>query len=772
MNDKDDKKTLSRDESALLGRRVGELERSEGEHPKAEGVTERSEVEEELRATRNYLRTVFNNVYDAIFIHDVDGKVLDVNDKLLEMYGVSREEAINLYIIADYSAPDNPVEELFSRWGKVMSGENQFFEWRAKRPKDDSVFDVEVFLTRLSLPDGDFVLANVRDISDRKRAEEALRESESRFKAIAEYTYDWESWVDPRGKLIWINPAVSRLTGYTAEECMTMADFPLPLVDRKDRRRMTRLFGDAVRGTSGNDEEFRLRCKDGSLRWAAISWQPIYDAAGSSLGHRSSVRDITARKQAEEALREARDELELGVQERTAELQGAYDALAENERLYRNLFENASIGMFQSLLDGSRFLRINKAYVTMLGYESAEEVMTTVTDTATQIHADPKNRRKLLAALERDDWYYADQPYLRRDGSTMIGRLAVRKVLNPDGTPAYLEGIVEDITERARARKELQESEEKYRSLFENAIEGIFRTTPDGRYVSANPALAKMYGYASPEELIATVTDIEKQQYVNPLDRETLKSLYERQGFVEGFETQLYRKDGDKVWISMNARAVRGAGGEIICYEGAAENITSRKQAEETLRDSEGTLRALINATQESLVLIDRSGTVLVANEIIARRLGTTVQGLVGTSLFDHYPPDVATSRKDAFDRVAATGESVHFTDAREGKFYEVYAYPVFAGDGAISRVVIFAYDITRRKQEQDEKARLELQLLQSQKMEAVGTLAGGIAHDFNNILTGIIGLPRWYVMIWLRTAANITGLGLCLKGRTGDAIS
>jgi PAS domain S-box-containing protein len=138
-------------------------------------ITERKLAERELRATREYLRTVFDSVYDAIIVHDPGGRVVDVNDKMLDMYGVGREEALKLSIIDDYSASDNPIAEVWERWKKVLSGENQFFEWKAKRPKDGSVFNVEVFLTKLALPQGDAILANVRDVTDKKKAEDELK---------------------------------------------------------------------------------------------------------------------------------------------------------------------------------------------------------------------------------------------------------------------------------------------------------------------------------------------------------------------------------------------------------------------------------------------------------------------------------------------------------------------------------------------------------------------------------------------------------------------
>lgn len=131
--------------------------------------------------------------------------------------------------------------------------------------------------------------------------------NDSRFRAIADYTYDWESWHDPDGRLVWVNRAVERLTGYAVAECETMSDYPLPMILAEDRRRMTELLAGAAAGSSGNDVEFRVQARSGAVLWVAVSWQPMYDAAGSALGFRTSVRDIDARKQTEQALRESEE---------------------------------------------------------------------------------------------------------------------------------------------------------------------------------------------------------------------------------------------------------------------------------------------------------------------------------------------------------------------------------------------------------------------------------------------------------------------------------
>ena len=165
----------------------------------------------------------------------------------------------------------------------------------------------------------------------------------------------------------------------------------------------------------------------------------------------------------------------------------------------------------------------------------------------------------------------------------MIGQrhfqFAIRGV--PDLGVGHVYGS--DISERKRAEEALRQAEEKYRSIFEHAVEGIFQSTPEGQYLSVNPAFALMYGYESPEELLAAITDIEHQVYVEPGRRAEFIRLMKEHGAVSGFESQMYRKDGSVMWISENARAVRDDSGALRYYEGAVEDITEHKRADAAL---------------------------------------------------------------------------------------------------------------------------------------------------------------------------------------------
>jgi two-component system, NarL family, sensor histidine kinase UhpB len=170
---------------------------------------------------------------------------------------------------------------------------------------------------------------------------------------------------------------------------------------------------------------------------------------------------------------------------------------------------------------------------------------------------------------------------------------------------ARLNSAIEREIREADVRRERRQAEEKYRSIFENAVEGIFQTTVDGRFQTANPAMARMLGYESPEELLGAITNIRDQLYVEPGRREEFYQLALRDGFVSGFEVKMRRKDGNLVWVSANARAIYDAGGGISGYEGTVENITERKLAEEALRQIRETERRRIARELHDVVLQD-----------------------------------------------------------------------------------------------------------------------------------------------------------------------
>ncbi|MCX8121050.1 MAG: response regulator [Oscillatoriaceae bacterium SKW80] len=175
------------------------------------------------------------------------------------------------------------------------------------------------------------------------------------------------------------------------------------------------------------------------------------------------------------------------------------------------------------------------------------------------------------------------------------------------------------LAQRYKAEEEMERAEQKYRSIFENAIDGIYQRTPDGQYISANPALARIYGYDSPEELMAQLTDVSRQLYVNPSRWEEFKTAIASKNAISGFESQIYRKDGSIIWISENARAVRDENGTILYHEGIVEDITDAKQAREELR-----------LAKEAAEAANRAKSTFLAN--MSHELRTPLNAIIGYS--------------------------------------------------------------------------------------------------------------------------------------------
>ena len=228
-----------------------------------------------------------------------------------------------------------------------------------------------------------------------------------------------------------------------------------------------------------------------------------------------------------------------------------------------------------------------------------------------------------------------------------------------------------------RTQKALANAESKYRQIFENAQEGIFQSTPDGRYLAANPALARMHGFDSPEDLMCERTDISRDAYADPKRREAFKKLMESEGVVSGFEFQLTRKDGERIWVSVNAHVVRDAQGRTMYYEGTSLDITEQKRAQEKLQASEERYRDLVENSHELIGTHDLSGLILSANQAVASALGWPLDAIIGKNIRDFLAPELAVKFHENMERVQANGGSrglmVMITSSGERRIWEYY---------------------------------------------------------------------------------------------------
>ncbi len=267
-------------------------------------ITERKKAENALRESEKALRTIFDNTHDAIFIHAVDGKVLDVNRKMLELYRVTREQALRSSIAEDFSTPDNPLHRLEDWWHRVLQGESLTFEWMAKRPNDGSRFDVEVALKRITLGNRKVVLANVRDISIRKAAESVLKESEEKFRALVEHSIDAIMRFDRHRRLLYANPIAERQFRLPAEEISgkTCRELGIP-------EAICPLWEEAIDRVFESGQVQRLEIQLPGGRWTDWMLMPERDETGHACAVVASARDITDRKRAEEEREKLEEQL-------------------------------------------------------------------------------------------------------------------------------------------------------------------------------------------------------------------------------------------------------------------------------------------------------------------------------------------------------------------------------------------------------------------------------------------------------------------------------
>ena len=296
---------------------------------------------------------------------------------------------------------------------------------------------------------------------------------------------------------------------------------------------------------------------------------------------------------------------ELGEAEVRRDRRWAEKALRESEERFRSLVQYASDIIL--VLDAEGTIRYESPAVErVLGYSPEERIGKSTFDL---LHPDDveKVRKVLREYLGRPE---ARPPTIEyrvraRDGAWRHLE-AVSTNLLRDPSVGGIVVNARDITERKRSEEELRQAEEKYRGIFENAVEGIYQVTIEGRLLAANPAMARILGYESPEDLLESVTDVTEQLYVEAEDREKFKQLMRSRGMVTGFETRMYRKDGQTVSVSFASRVLRDTStGEPTCYEGIMEDISERRRNEEALREMREAERRRIARDLHDVVLQD-----------------------------------------------------------------------------------------------------------------------------------------------------------------------
>jgi PAS domain S-box-containing protein len=528
-------------------------------------ITERRNAEEALRESEARYRAMFEKNQAIKLVIDVEtATIIDANPAACEFYGYTIEEFKTKRI--DEINTLSP-EMVAAEMSKATSEQRNAFTFR-HRLASGELRDVEVHSSPVEVRGRKLLYSIINDITERTRAEEALREREMRYGELFENANDMIYTHDLAGNLTSLNKSGERITGYTRDEAVTMniAQVVAPEYLQTAREMIARKASEEV----STVYELEIIAKAGHRVDLEVSTRLIYKD-GRPTGVQGIARDVTERKHVKAELQASEAELRALFAAMpdviiVLDVEGRYQKIAPTN---------------PKLLYGPPTFLIGKTLHEVFPSAQADDFLQHI-KLALEARQ-PVSFEYSLMLDEREVWFEGTVSPMLEDTVLWVAR---------------------DITERRQAESALRQAEEKFRSIFENAVEGIYQSSTDGHFIAVNPALARMLGYASPEDLIASRTDIKHQHYVDPSSRERLKSLLSERDELQNFECQVFRRDGSKIWTLENVRAVREASGALVCYEGTIEDITERKQAEEALAqqvEREALINRISRAVRRSL---------------------------------------------------------------------------------------------------------------------------------------------------------------------------
>ncbi|MEW5911476.1 MAG: PAS domain S-box protein [Thermodesulfobacteriota bacterium] len=685
-------------------RAVGRAQRRDGQCVRIFGtlqdISERKRAEEELKKSEAHFRYLFENMLNGfaycqmIFENDVpqDFIYLQVNQNFAKLTGLKDVVGKRVSEVIPGIRQANP--EVFEIYGRVaQTGRPEQFE--TYLPALDMWFAISVYS-----PQRGYFVAVFDVVTERKKAEEALKASEERFRSLAMLLPEIIFETDTQGRLTFTNQAAAQRTGYSQEDLqrgLTALDMLIP----EDRARAVENMKKILAGQELPLREYTAQTKDGSTFPCLLRSAPIM-RGGVPVGIRGFVVDISERKEAEERLK-------------------------ASEEQFRRIVETAIEGIWS--VDGEyRTVFVNARMAQMLGY-SVEEMLGRPVQDFMPAEEWEDNRTKMDQRRRGESGQY-ERRFRRKDGSLVWCLASVQPISDQKQGFLGAFGMFTDITERKRAEEELKKSEEQFRSTFENAPEGMALIDSQRRFLRVNPMLCQMLGY-SPEELLGQSFN----RFTHPDDqqsgRDRWQELLTGKAKVNRAEKRFIHKNGQVVWVLASNLALRDDQGRVRYILSHALDITERKQAEEDRRRSEAQVRSVLDASPDMILRFNRQRicTFFKASPLFPTRM---TQSVVGQDMATFAPAEIVAERMRLAVEVWQTHQPREHTYSVlvNGQRYFRWAVYVWWSEDEVLATI---RDVT-------ERTKLEAQLRQSQKMEAIGTLAGGIAHDFNNILGAIIG--------------------------------
>jgi PAS domain S-box-containing protein len=599
-------------------------------------VTLRKKMEQELLAEKDEAyRVLVNNSAQGLVLMQ-NGRIILANNAIANCIGLTPEElyALPAGKIFDFAHPDDREIGMANMQNRLMGKPVPArYETRLVN-KNGTVHWLELMPTVIALEGIPTFQITTIDITERKQAEEAMRAARDQLEATLNTLPDILFELDREKRFSDLHamksesffPNHEALLGKTVEEAMPPEIACI----------MSAALDDALLHGQHRGATYDLNMPGGKYSFE-LSISTMGDMSLPSGRFIMLVRDITERKRAEDALR-------------------------ISERKYRDLHESMMDGFVYVDMQGN-ILDWNDSYQQMVGYSSEELIHLTYIDlTPENWHS---HEQKIVAEqiLPRGYSDIYEKEYRKRDGTVFPVELRTFLIRNEAGKDVGMWAIVRDITKRKLAEEALRESEKRYRDLFENASLAVFQSAPDGRVIAVNPEFARMFGYQSPEDFKVTVKDA-ANIFADPQRRIEIIRLRAENPALNTFENAYIRKDGSTFLGQLTIKSITGENGILQCFEGFIEDITSRKQMEIALRESEERYRSLAEAAHDIIVIINRDDQIEYANQFAAQLLNMKPEDVVGLPRSNFFPPDINNRHQENLQNMFEHGQPM-FTESR-----------------------------------------------------------------------------------------------------------
>ncbi len=706
---------------------------------------------EAVRQSENRFRSLVQNSSDVITVMTANGDLCYISVSIKQILGYEPEAWLG-HKAFEFVHPDDLAKaESLLTGASYHAAVNINAEFRLGHA-DGSWRDFEVIANNLlSEPSVAGIVTTCRDITKRKRVEEVLKESQRKLATLIDSLPGivFTCANDSEWSMTYVSEGCFNLTGYSSDQLTGNGEVSYNSVTHpEDLPEVHNAIETAIAQKRPYVVEYRICTKSGQEKWLWEKGSGVFDSNSEVVGLEGFISDITERKRAEAALSESKRRLgdqntvlmEL-ARRKTLRLGDLHAALREITEATTNTLgiERTSVWLYNAECSKIKCIDlyewstsrhsagIELAAVDYPAYFQALQEERTIA--AHDAHTDPRTQ-------EFSEFYLAplgitsmlDTPIWL--GDQMVGVVCHEQVgsarqwaleeQNFAGSIADLVSLAMEACDRQQAEEALRQAEAKYRGIFENATEGIFQTTLDGCYLTANSMLADIYGYDSPEELMATLTDIKHQLYVDPNRRVEFRYLVGEQSAISNFESQVYRQDGSVIWVSENARTIWDANGQALGYEGTVRDITDRKQAAIEIQRTQALLNSIIENIPDMIFVKNAEDLSFVRfNQAGEELLGYSREELVGKNDYDFFSKEDANSFT-ATDREALEGEN--FLEIVEETIQTRYKglrtlhtvkVPILNAAGSPQYLLGISEDITERKHA-EEALQESQQMLQS----------------------------------------------------------